>query len=96
LLIVLDILRQRGVRLPETRARYRERMFDVADSLRAALEGAHQDLLSAQAAVARSAVSPGGRSTDAAMAGTARAAIFTEALLEAEHARLAEIKAVTK
>jgi hypothetical protein len=71
-------------------------MFDVAESLRSALDGAHHDLLTAQAAVARSGVSPGGRSTDAAMAGTAQAAIFTEALLEVEHARLSEIKAVTK
>ena len=30
------------------------------------------------------------------MAQTAQAAIFTEALLNAEHARLEEIKAVTK
>ena len=71
-------------------------MFDVADSLRSALDGAHRDLLAAQAAVAHAAAGTGGRSVDAAMAGTARAAIFTEALLEAEHARLAEIKAVTK
>jgi hypothetical protein len=71
-------------------------MFDVADSLRAALDGARQDLLAAQGAVARAGVAGGNRSSDAAMAGTAQAAIFTEALLEAEHARLAEIKAVTK
>ena len=44
----------------------------------------------------RAAAGNGGRSVDAAMAGTAQAAIFTEALLEAEHARLAEIKSVTK
>jgi hypothetical protein len=30
------------------------------------------------------------------MAGTAQAAIFTEALLEVEHARLSEIKSVAK
>jgi len=71
-------------------------MFDVADSLRAALDGAHHDLLAAQAAVAHAAVSGGGRSADAAMAGTAQAAIFTEALLEAERARLAEIKEAAK
>jgi hypothetical protein len=71
-------------------------MFDVADSLRGALDGAHRDLLTAQSAVAHAAAGTGGRSVDAAMAGTAQAAIFTEALLEAEHARLAEIKSVTK
>ena len=37
-----------------------------------------------------------GRSVDSAMAETAQAALFTEALLSAEHARLAEIKAVVK
>jgi hypothetical protein len=71
-------------------------MFDVAGSLRDALDGAHRDLLTAQAAVAHAAAGNVGRSLDAAMAGTAQAAIFTEALLEAERARLAEIKAVTK
>jgi hypothetical protein len=71
-------------------------MFDVANSLRSALDGAHRDLLTAQAAVARSDAGFGGRSVDGAMAATAQAAIFTEALLEAEHARLAEIKSVTK
>jgi hypothetical protein len=38
----------------------------------------------------------GGRSADAAMAQTAQAAIFDEALLGAMHARLEELKAVTK
>jgi hypothetical protein len=71
-------------------------MFDVADSLRAALDGAHRDLLTAQAAVAHAGASRGDRSSDAAMAGTAQAAIFTEALLEVEHARLSEIKSVAK
>jgi hypothetical protein len=71
-------------------------MFDVTDSLRSALDGAHHDLLTAQAAVARAAAANHGGSVDAAMAAAARAAIFTEALLEAQHARLAEIKSVTK
>ncbi len=70
-------------------------MFDVADSLRAAMDDARDDLHAAQSAVARAGAS-GGRRADAAMAKTAQAAIFTEALLEAEHARLAEIKAVTR
>jgi hypothetical protein len=71
-------------------------MFDVGDSLRGALDGAHADLLKAQAAVARAGASGANRSADAAMAQTAQAAIFTEALLGAEHARFAEIKSVTK
>ena len=50
----------------------------------------------AQGAVARANAGVGGRSADAAMAQTAQAAIFDEALLSAVHARLAEIKAVTK
>jgi hypothetical protein len=51
----------------------------------------------AQLAVAR-ANSDGApeRSADAAMAETAQAAIFTEVLLAAEHARFEEIRAVTK
>jgi hypothetical protein len=72
-------------------------MFDVGDSLRSALDGARDRLHDAQAAVARAnAGGAGGRAADAAMAQTAQAAIFSEALLESEHARLAEIKAVTK
>jgi hypothetical protein len=71
-------------------------MFDVGDSLRGALDGAHRDLLEAQGAVARAVTSGAGRAAGAAMAATARAAIFTEALLAAEHARLAEIKAAAK
>ena len=70
-------------------------MFDVGETLRAAADGARDELHQAQNAVARAAAS-GGRSADAAMAKTAQAAIFTEALLEAEHARFAEIKAAAK
>jgi hypothetical protein len=72
-------------------------MFDVGDSLREALGDAHNRMADAQLAVARanSDAAPG-RSADAAMAETAQAAIFTEALLAAEHARFEEIKAVTK
>ncbi|MGC2634336.1 MAG: hypothetical protein WA215_09020 [Candidatus Cybelea sp.] len=72
-------------------------MFDVGDSLRDALAGARTRLGEAQAAVARAnSGEAAGRSADAAMAQTATAAIFSEALLSAEHARLEEIKAVTK
>jgi len=72
-------------------------MFDVGDSLQAALERGRAELRDAQSRVAAAnAGGLAGRSTDAAMAQTARAAIFTEALLSAEHARLEEIKAVTR
>lgn len=72
-------------------------MFDVAASLRSGLEEARQRLSDAQAAVARANAGAGaGRAADAAMAQTAQAAIFDEALLAATRARLAEISAVTK
>jgi hypothetical protein len=72
-------------------------MFDVGESLRGALTRASDGLAAAQAAVAgANAGAEPARAADAAMAQTARAAIFTEALLEAQHARLAEIKSVTK
>lgn len=71
-------------------------MFDVADSLRGGLHTAAERLAQAQAAVARANAGPGGRTADAAMAQTAQAAIFDEALLGALHARLEEVKAATK
>jgi hypothetical protein len=72
-------------------------MFDVGDSLRDALERARTSLRDAHSAVAQSnAGGSAGRSADAAMARTAQTAIFTEALLAAEHARFVEIKLVTK
>ncbi len=72
-------------------------MFDVAQSLQDALTAARVRLAGAQAAVARANSGQGaGRSADAAMAQTAAAAIFTEALLAAEHARFEEIKTVAK
>ena len=72
-------------------------MFDVGDTLQAAFERAHLELRDAQDRVA--AANTGGRSgrsADAAMAQTAQAALFTEALLSAEHARLEEIKTVSR
>ncbi|MBV8117209.1 MAG: hypothetical protein JOZ01_04485 [Candidatus Eremiobacteraeota bacterium] len=57
---------------------------------------AQQRLRDAQAAVASANAGRTGRSTDAAMAQSARAAIFTEALLGAMHARLTEVKSVTR
>jgi len=72
-------------------------MFDVGSSLQPALAAARSRLLDAQTAIAQAnAGRRAGRSADAAMAQTARAALFTEALLAAQRARLAEIKAVAK
>ena len=71
-------------------------MFDVADSLRGGLQTAAERLAQAQRTVARANAGEGGRAADAAMAQTAQAAIFDEALLGAMHARLEELKTVTK
>ena len=72
-------------------------MFDVGNSLREALQAAHQRLEEAQGAVARAGAGErGGRAADAAMAATAQAAIFSEALIGAERARFEELKAVTR
>jgi len=71
-------------------------MFDVGDSLREAFAAARSRLRSAQAAVALANTGDSRRSADAAMAQTAQAAIFTEALLAAERRRFEAIKAVTK
>ena len=70
-------------------------MFDPAESLRPALRGAQQRLSDASSQLLH-ANAAGRGAVDAAMAGTARAEIFEEALLAATHARLAEIKAATK
>jgi hypothetical protein len=71
-------------------------MFDIGESLDRGLARAQQRLHDAQSAVAEANAGHGGRSTDAAMAQTARAAIFSEALLSAIHSRLEEVKAVTR
>lgn len=71
-------------------------MFDVAYSLNGALQGAREALSRAALLTARSQTRPGSGRTDAAMAGVAQCTIFTEALLNAMHARLAEIKSVAK
>ncbi|HEX3368427.1 MAG TPA: hypothetical protein VHS56_02540 [Candidatus Cybelea sp.] len=72
-------------------------MFDLADSLRDAMAQGHRQLLDAQRSLAQAnAGLVPGRRADAAMAQTARAAIFSEALLTAAHARFEEIKVVTK
>jgi hypothetical protein len=72
-------------------------MYDIGHSLREAIEDAHAQLSRAQVAVARAnAGGTAGRSADAAMAQTARAAIFSEALLGIERARFEAIKTVAK
>jgi hypothetical protein len=70
-------------------------MFDVAGSLMQTLAGARTDLSAAAGAVSRSQTGFGPQRTDGVLASAADRAIFTEALLGAVHARLAEIKAVT-
>lgn len=69
-------------------------MFDVGDSLAPAVRRAQQQLDTASEQTARANAS--GRGAEAAMTATAHAALFSEALLAALHARLAEVKAATK
>jgi hypothetical protein len=72
-------------------------MFDIGETLQDAFAVARERLCEAQQAIAHAnAGSDAGRSADSAMAQTARAALFSEALLAAEHARFEEIKTVTK
>lgn len=71
-------------------------MFDVAESLRGGFARAAAEMSDAERAVARANAGERGRSADGAMAETAQAALFNEALLGAVHARLEEIKAVSK
>lgn len=70
-------------------------MFDVAQPLLTALTGSRDGLDAAASATARAQTPLGGSRTDAAMSGVAEKAIFQEALMNAMHARLAEIKSVT-
>ena len=69
-------------------------MFDVADSLMSALSGARTGLSDAAGATSRAQTPYGAARSDSQMAVVAERAIFTEALLNAAHARLAEIKSV--
>jgi hypothetical protein len=71
-------------------------MFDVAASLNGALSLAESGLTGAALATSRAQTPLGSARTDASMASAAQQAIFTEALLNAIHARLAEIKSVTR
>ena len=70
-------------------------MFDVAASLQQGLKAGDDRLQTAQNSLAE-ANAMGRSSADGAMAKTAQAAIFTQALLGAVHSRLSEIKAVAK
>ncbi|MHB8145386.1 MAG: hypothetical protein ACYDEW_07085 [Vulcanimicrobiaceae bacterium] len=71
-------------------------MFDVAATLRGALGAARTALDAAASETAREQALDPTRATDATMALVAQRALFTEALLGAVHARLAELKAVTR
>ncbi|HEY8297203.1 MAG TPA: hypothetical protein VIG32_04180 [Candidatus Baltobacteraceae bacterium] len=71
-------------------------VFDIAAPLMQGLANARDRLTAAAAATARAQTVPGAPQTDAAMADVAERAVFTEALLAATHARLEELKTVTK
>ncbi|HLI95381.1 MAG TPA: hypothetical protein VKT72_04740 [Candidatus Baltobacteraceae bacterium] len=70
-------------------------MFDVAAPLMNALAQSRDALASAASATSRAQTPYGSQRSDAAMAGVAEKAVFQEALMNAMHARLAEIKSVT-
>jgi hypothetical protein len=70
-------------------------MFDVAAPLMNALTQSRAALEGAAFATQRAQTPYGSTRTDAAMASAAEKAIFQEALLNAMHARLSEIKSVT-
>lgn len=67
-------------------------MYDVAQSLFGALGSSRDALSQAARETATAQTRSGGSGADRAMADAARQAIFTEAILNAVHARLAEIK----
>lgn len=70
-------------------------MFDIADSLMTALTRARSDLEGAASNVSRAQTQSGGAGrSDRALAAAAGRAVFAEALLNAVHARLSEIKSV--
>ncbi|MGZ3505157.1 MAG: hypothetical protein ACXVAW_11465 [Vulcanimicrobiaceae bacterium] len=71
-------------------------MFDVAASLMNALAAARSRLGDAASTAARSQTTLGDAMSDGAMAQVAESAIFREALLAAVHARLEEVKSVTR
>lgn len=71
-------------------------MFDVAGSLTNAMNAARNGLADAASATSRAQTPYGSSRTDTAMAEAAQQAIFSEALLNAIHARLAEIKSAAR
>ncbi len=71
-------------------------MFDIAPQLQAALNQAQTQMAAKALQTARGQTQRASGGTDATMAAFASRAIFSEALLSALHARLAEIKAVAK
>lgn len=70
-------------------------MFDIAAPLNSALAQSREGLQRAASQTARAQTPYGSARSDSAMAGVAEKAIFQEALMNAMHARLAEIKSVT-
>jgi len=70
-------------------------MFDVAAPLMQALSRARNDLDGAASNVARTQTQLGSPRSDRVLAAAAERAVFAEALLNAVHARLSEIKSVT-
>ena len=71
-------------------------MFDIAAPLITAIDRAGSLLTQGAWKTAVSQTRFGDARTDAAMASTAKQALFGEALMAAAHARLAEIKSVTR
>lgn len=69
-------------------------MFDVGSSLATALQNAGQRIAQVSSTTARAGTPLGQARSETAMADLARTAVFTEALLNAVHARLAELKSV--
>ncbi len=71
-------------------------MFDVGGSLLTALASARNQLGNSAQNTARAEASLTDSRPDAAMAQVAACAVFAEALMNALHSRLAEIKNVTR
>ncbi|MHB8147409.1 MAG: hypothetical protein ACYDGM_09170 [Vulcanimicrobiaceae bacterium] len=71
-------------------------MMDANSPVAEALIGVRAQLRDAERDVAYANSGHLQRSADAAMAKAAQAALFSEALLQSVHARLAELKAVAK
>lgn len=69
-------------------------MFDVGSSLAGALADNAQKISQASSQTARAGTALGESGSENAMAAIANAAVFSEALMNAVHARLAEIKSV--